>query len=97
MSVAKAMDYLMTAMRDDPEYAWSWHCNLAMPIMDSVGCSHKQANIAAAHLMSFLFDRDVTKDPRFEYEKGDAQKYHETRLDLDQQEDADRLARIENL
>lgn len=93
MSVAKAMDELMTAMRDDPEYAWSWHCNFAMPIMDSIGVSHEQANIAAAHLMSFLFDRDITKDPRYQYEKGGAQRYHEFRIDLDVQEDADRAAR----
>jgi hypothetical protein len=87
------MDDLMTAMREDPEYAWSWFCNLAMPIQDAIGVTHEQANIAAAHLMSFLFDRDITKDPRYAYEKGEAQRYHEFRIDLDVQEDADRIAR----
>ncbi len=55
-------------MRDDPEYAWAWHCNIAVPIMDSIAVSHEQANVAAAHLMSFLFEYDITGDPRFGYE-----------------------------
>lgn len=56
-----AFESLKAAMHDDPSYAWSWHCNLAMPIMDAIGCTHRQANDAAARLMRHLFDFDVTK------------------------------------
>ena len=88
MSVAKAIDSLKTAMRDDPEYAWAWHCNLAMPIKDAIGVTHKDGNIAGAHLMSFLFDYDITTHPQYEYEKSGAQKYHEMRLAAERAEDA---------
>lgn len=86
--IAKAMDDLKAAMRDDPEYAWAWHCNIAVPIMDSIDVTHEQANIAAAHLMSFLFDCDVTAHRNFGYDKGVAQECHEFRLAADRAEDA---------
>lgn len=79
--IGRANTVLRHAMRDDPEYAWAWFCNLAMPIMDAIGCSHEQANVAGAHLMSLLFDRDITKDPRFQYAKGEAQRHHEFRIE----------------
>lgn len=50
-SIGAAFDTLKTAMKEDPGYAWSWHCNLAMPIMDAIGVSHADANKAAALLM----------------------------------------------
>ncbi len=75
-------------MRDDSEYAWAWHCNIAVPIMDSIGATHRDANIAAAHLLSCLFEYDITEHPAFEYEKGGAQHYHEMRLAADREEDA---------
>ncbi len=80
MSIPMAIHELKTAMRDDPEYAWSWHCNIAMPIMDSIDCGHESANVAAAHLMSFLFDYDITTHPHYEYGKGAAQHNHEARM-----------------
>ncbi len=88
MSVAKAMDDLKSAMREDPGYAWAWHCNLAMPISDSIGATHENANVAAAYLMALLFDCDITTHPHYEYEKGLAQQYHEMRLAADRAEDA---------
>lgn len=75
-------------MREDADYAWAWHCNIAVPIMDSIGASHKDANVAAAHLMSHLFEYDVTTHPQYGYEKGVAQQYHEMRLAADRAEDA---------
>jgi hypothetical protein len=75
-------------MRDDPEYAWAWHCNIAVPIMDAIGVSHEQANVAAAHLMSCLFEYDITTHPNYTYEKGGAQSYHEARIAADKDEDA---------
>lgn len=81
---------LQAAIHADPECAWGWHCNLAVPIMDAIGVSHEQANIAAAHLMSFLFSYDVTKDARYQYGKSDATKHHEFMLQIDRDEDARR-------
>ncbi len=62
--------------------------NIAVPIMDSIDVTHEQANIAAAHLMSFLFDCDVTAHRNFGYDKGVAQECHEFRLAADRAEDA---------
>lgn len=47
------------ALHADPEYAWSWHCNIAMPIMDELGCSHADANKCAVKLMKHLFSVDT--------------------------------------
>lgn len=57
-----AMQSLTAALQADSEYAWSWHCNLAMPIMDSLKCSHTQANQAAATLMQHLFHIDIRRN-----------------------------------
>lgn len=53
-----AMAILSKAMKEDPSYAWSWHCNLAMPIYDQ-GVSHSTANLAAARLMEHIFNADT--------------------------------------
>lgn len=74
-------------MQSDAEYAWAWHCNLAMPIMDVAGCDHKTANEAAAHLMQHIWSVDITTDPRYVYGKSDAQQYAEFRIALDAAED----------
>lgn len=65
MTLTEAFDTFRTTMRDDPEYAWSWHCNLAMPIMDSTGVSHEAANKAAARLMQHLFAIDTAANPHY--------------------------------
>lgn len=84
-SIVEAMDRLKTAIRMDPGYAWSWHCNLAMPILDTrrvIGeplIRHRQANEMAANLMQHLFDVDVrasrewaaTFSTREQHENGD--------------------------
>lgn len=61
-----ALSKLTDALVADPEYAWSWHCNLAMPIMDSTKVSHRDANIAAARLMQHIFGIDTAKHAHFE-------------------------------
>jgi hypothetical protein len=53
------LDQFTEALKADPDLAWSWHCNLAMPIMDRVKCSHTAANEAAADLMRHLFRIDI--------------------------------------
>lgn len=76
----KAWDTFQQAMRSDPEYAWAWHCNLAVPIMDAAGVSHEKANIAAALIMSQMFEYDITSHPHYEYGKSHAQAYGEMRI-----------------
>jgi hypothetical protein len=56
-----AFQALKDALLADDGYAWSWHCNLAMPIMDSIHCTPEQANKAGADLMKYLFSIDVRK------------------------------------
>ena len=60
-----AMQQLTAALQADPDYAWSWHCNLAMPIMDATNVSPALANVAGARLMRHLFDIDMTKHPHY--------------------------------
>lgn len=75
-------------MREDPEYAWAWHCNLAVPIMDAAEVSHERANIAAAYLMLHLFEYDITQHPHSQYGKSPAQEYFELRVAAERAEDA---------
>lgn len=88
MTIATAFDELKAAMQADPEYAWGWHCNFAMPIMDASGISHEKANKAAAHLMQHLFDYDITTHPHYQYDKSGAQQYAEFRIAAEREEDA---------
>lgn len=57
------------AMKADPEYAWGWHCNLAVPIMDAINCTHEDANKAAAHLMMHLWKCDTSNHPHHPFRK----------------------------
>ena len=52
-------------IQQDPSYAWSIHCNLAMPIMDSLHVTHAEANLAAAALMHWLWDVDMAEIEEF--------------------------------
>ena len=56
----KAYEHLKKSMPDDPYYAWTWHCNIAMPLMDNLKISPKKANQAAEVLMKHMFDVDTT-------------------------------------
>jgi hypothetical protein len=91
-TIPEAIDTLKAAMAADPDYAWGWHCNIAVPIMDAAGVSHKRANEAAAHLMQHLFDYDITGHPHYEFGgfgKSGAQQYAEMRIAADRAEDAE--------
>lgn len=79
---------LKAAINADPEYAWGWHCNLAVPIMDAACVSHDLANQAAALIMRQLFDCDITTHPHYEGKKSPAQEYFEMRVDAERAEDA---------
>lgn len=64
--IKKAWEVLKKAAKEDPEWAWAVHCNLAMPVVDEGG-SHELGNRAAARMMSVLFDCDITKHPHYKY------------------------------
>ncbi len=52
------------AIRQDHGYAWSWHCNLAVAILDT-HIPHPRANRAAAEIMSRVFKMDTTTFPEY--------------------------------
>ena len=62
--IKRAFDVLKEAMQADSEYAWSWHCNIAMASINE-GMEHMAANQAAARFMKLCFDVDTSKSPRF--------------------------------
>ena len=59
-----AVKRLSKALRDDLDYAWSWHCNVAMTAYDA-GCPHDVANEGAARFMQVLAGVDTRKHPGF--------------------------------
>ena len=58
----EALNIIRSAMRDDPHYAWTWHCNVAVSMMDE-SSTHDSANAAAARFMRLAFDVDTSKAP----------------------------------
>lgn len=69
MKKESPFELLKKQIKSDPEYAWGWQCNLAMPAFDE-GVDIKTANKIAARIMKNFFDCDVTKlkewDGRFD-------------------------------
>ena len=64
ISTASAFAVVKEAMQKDPEYAWSWHCNIAMASVDE-GMDHERANKAAARFMHNCFGVDTSKSPQY--------------------------------
>lgn len=62
--IAKAMKALRKALKSDPDYSWSWLCNIAVPMQDS-GASHALSNNAAARVMDHIFGTDMENHPLF--------------------------------
>lgn len=58
---------LIDAMKADLEYAWSWHCNIAMSAHDSGAGPHSACNKGAALFLSLLSGGtvDTTKHPAY--------------------------------
>lgn len=78
---------LKNAIHADPDYAWGWQCNLAVPIMETVAkVTHSQANAAAAFIMRQVFDYDITTHPNFHGYKSAAQSHFEALLDAERNE-----------
>ena len=57
---ARAYRDLTRAMQKDADYAHTWQCNIACPLMDE-GMSHEDANKAADRLMKHLFNVKTNK------------------------------------
>lgn len=55
--VAQAMQTVTAAMRADPGYAWSWHCNIAMAYVDAGG-DRTIGNQGAERFMRLLANVD---------------------------------------
>lgn len=53
---------LTTALNSDPDYAWTWHCNIAGCALDE-GVDHATANRIAARFMKSAFGV-VTEEPK---------------------------------
>ena len=62
--VPESMATVSNAIRNDPGYAWSWHCNIAMAAVDE-GVDHMTANKLAARFLMILTGVDTTKNPAF--------------------------------
>lgn len=67
--VAAAMRTVIEAMQVDPEYAWSWHCNIAMAFVDAGG-DHYTGNQGAARFMKML----ANVEPAHELPSSQAQR-----------------------
>jgi hypothetical protein len=63
-----ALEVLSKAMQSDYDYAWSWHCNVAVSAIDA-GAPHKEANERAADFMFRAFGVRTDHSPLQEQEK----------------------------
>lgn len=59
---ARAFDTLRKALQDDPDYAWGWHCNIAMAFYD-VGGDRDLIDEAASLFMKRTFGVTTEKHP----------------------------------
>ncbi len=62
--VADAVHTLIAALKADLDFAWTYHCNIAMAFQDEGG-DYKTANRAAARFMKNWADVDTTKSPHY--------------------------------
>lgn len=53
---------LAEALQKDPEFAWTWHCNIVEANMLGGYLKWKEANEAACRVMKSLFDVDTTSN-----------------------------------
>lgn len=64
ITAEEAMNALRYHMKADPDYAWAWHCNLAMMAFDA-GATHADANERASDFMHGTFGvRPKCPDPQ---------------------------------
>ena len=66
MTTKEAMNHLRKVLKEDPEYAWSWHCNIAMAAFDE-GLDHEHANKAAGRFMYNCFGINTINNKNSDY------------------------------
>lgn len=71
MTTREAYEAMKAAMATDPSYAWSWHCNIAMPLIDN-GIDEKLAQKCAAQLMQHFWGVDTAEHQNFPTARGNA-------------------------
>ena len=67
MEVSKALEVLTEAMKEDPDYAHTWHCNVAMSMYDAFpdhdhDKNHAIANEGASRFMQLCFGIQTSGD-----------------------------------
>jgi hypothetical protein len=67
LTTAEAMNVIRQAMREDPGYAWTWHCNIACLLLDE-GVAHDRANDRASGFMKLAFDVETKAPERDRHE-----------------------------
>jgi hypothetical protein len=66
ITIEQAMTRLKKAMKDEPDYAYGWHANIAMSVYDectndtSHQESHRIGNAAASRFMKICFDAETS-------------------------------------
>ena len=60
ITIQDAINRLSGAMEEDPEYAWGWHCNIAVMMQDA-GADYATANEGAARFMKLAFGVDTRR------------------------------------
>lgn len=68
IEIENALNVLKKSMKDDPDYAYGWHDNIAMACYDQFighldhGLAHFTANKAATTFMKSVFDIETSND-----------------------------------
>lgn len=71
--VGDALDVLKNAFKNDPYFAWTWHCAIWSGAHDE-GLADDAANRAAARVMKMAFDIDTSENAQFNPEHRKAAK-----------------------
>lgn len=64
--LSNSVQILKDNLQTDMDYAWTWFCNIAVPMQDE-GISHEVSNKAAARIMQNCFGVDITKCKYYKY------------------------------
>lgn len=64
-SVGKEYDTIAKALRNDPEYLWSWFANIAVTLGDHSNLNGYECATSAAALIRHLWNVDITKHPHY--------------------------------
>lgn len=91
----RAFELLQIEMQRDSDYAWTWHCNIAMAFQDS-GASPATSNVAAALFMQRCFGVDTSALPQAEQSADEMYPPHIQRAMDERAELEERRAKLED-